>query len=97
MSDQIEEMLAETSKALINNDIDIAKRIVLRESHINNLQDEFKLSHIDRLNENNCHLNSGFIFLELIDSLEKIGDRLTNIAQSVIGRMKWVLVHKEEN
>ncbi|HBG60229.1 MAG: hypothetical protein A2Y03_05540 [Omnitrophica WOR_2 bacterium GWF2_38_59] len=97
MSDQIEEMLAETSKALINNDIDIAKRIVLRESHINNLQDEFKLSHIERLNENNCHLNSGFIFLELIDSLEKIGDRLTNIAQSVIGRMKWVLVHKEEN
>ena len=95
MCNQIEEMIDEVSLALTNKDIDIAKRVLLRESHINNLQDEFKQSHIDRLHKGNCQLDSGFIFLELIDSLEKIGDRLTNIAQSVIGRMKWELIRKE--
>ncbi|MBU4334337.1 MAG: Na/Pi cotransporter family protein, partial [Candidatus Omnitrophica bacterium] len=93
MSEQIEEMIDDVLSALTNDDIDIAKKTLLRESHINNLQDEFKQSHVKRLNDGNCQLNSGFIFLELIDSLEKIGDRLANIAQSVVGRMKWQLVH----
>ena len=29
-------------------------------------------------------------FLEFIDNLEKVGDRLMNIAQSVIGKMEWI-------
>ena len=34
-------------------------------------------------------MNSGFVFLEVIDSLEKIGDRVVNIAESLVGKMKW--------
>ena len=91
---QIQLMFGEAHQALSSNDIAIAQRMLERESHINQLQEQFKQSHIRRLNNGNCQLNSGFIFLEIIDNLEKIGDRLTNIAQSVIGKMKWELVRQ---
>ena len=40
-------------------------------------------------------MKAGVIFMDLVDNLEKIGDHLTNIAQGVIGGMKWRGVSKE--
>jgi len=92
---QIEQMFEEADYALRNSDVKTARKMLEREKHINRLQEQFKQSHILRLNDGNHHLDSGFIFLEFIDNLEKIGDRLTNIAQSVIGKMKWKLDKKK--
>jgi len=89
MAESILAMLNEADQALRNNDINIAEQMLSRESAINQMQEDFKKAHFSRLNDKSCHLQSGFIFLELIDNLEKIGDRLTNIAQSVLGKMKW--------
>ncbi|MDP8211787.1 MAG: Na/Pi cotransporter family protein [Candidatus Zapsychrus exili] len=86
---EIQDMGDEATEALSNNNIAVAKNMLKREEHINNLHDKYKQSHITRLHEGICNLNSGFIFVEIVDNLEKIGDRLTNIAQSVIGKMKW--------
>ena len=90
MWDQVRTMFQEAENALKNNDMDAAKRMLAIEGNINSLQNDFKHTHIERLHEGTCQLNSGFIFLEFIDNLEKIGDRLTNIAQSVIGKMEWM-------
>jgi phosphate:Na+ symporter len=60
------------------------------EDQINAMHDDLKKNHVKRLNDGTHRLNAGFIFLELIDNLERIGDRLTNIAQSVIGKMEWM-------
>jgi len=94
MWDQIGQMFEEADYALRNNDVKTARKMLEREKHINRLQEQFKQSHILRLNDGSHHLDSGFIFLEFIDNLEKIGDRLTNIAQSVIGKMRWELTKK---
>ena len=96
MWDQIRMMFAEAEDALKNGNVKAAKAMLEREEHINKLQNDFKQSHIDRLNDASCHLNSGFIFIEFIDNLEKIGDRLTNIAQSVIGKMKWSVIRQDK-
>ncbi len=89
MWSHVNEMADKVEQALKNNDIEIAKEAIKQEDLINLLQERFKQSHIVRLNEGRCNLNSGFIFLEFIDGLEKIADRLTNIAQSVVGKMQW--------
>lgn len=90
MWDQLQMMFAEAEDALKNNNIDAAQKTLEHEGQINALQDDLKKSHFERLNDGTCQLNSGFIFLELIDNLERVGDRLTNIAQSVIGKMAWL-------
>jgi len=97
MWDQIRMMFAEAEDALKNGNIEAAQAMLDREEHINKLQNDFKHSHLNRLNEGSCQLNSGFIFIEFIDNLEKIGDRLKNIAQSVIGKMKWSLIRQDKS
>ncbi|MCK5013829.1 MAG: Na/Pi cotransporter family protein [Candidatus Omnitrophica bacterium] len=97
MWDQVRTMFQEAEDALKNNDRDAAKRMLVLEENINTLQNDFKRTHIERLHDRKCQLNSGFIFIEFIDNLEKIGDRLTNIAQSVIGKMEWELIKKDQN
>ncbi|MCA9399088.1 MAG: Na/Pi cotransporter family protein, partial [Candidatus Omnitrophica bacterium] len=87
--EEVKTMFAETEEALLKNDSELAKKILQRENTINDLQLKFKKNHIDRLNEGNCQLNSGFVFIEIIDNLEKIADRLTNVAESIIGKMRW--------
>jgi len=97
MSAEIEQMFQEAQKALSENNIEIAKQMLVREEKINRMQDDFKQSHIDRLNHKDTQLNTRFVFLEIIDNLEKVGDRLKNIAQSVIGKMKWEVQRKEKS
>ena len=96
MWDQIQNMFVEAEDALKNGNVEIAKAMLKREEHINKLQNDFKQSHVDRLNEGSCQINAGFIFIEFIDNLEKIGDRLTNVAQSVIGKMKWSVIRQDK-
>ena len=42
-----------------------------------------------RLNEGRCSPEAGFIFLDFIINLEKIGDHLTNINQAILGELQW--------
>lgn len=95
MVQELEEMFIDATQALRNQDTTTAQRVLMREKLINEMQVDFKKSHITRLNNNQCDLNSGFIFLEVINNLEKIGDRLSNIAESVIGKMKWKIKTKK--
>ena len=82
-------MLEDTEQTLGNNDTYSAERVLQKEKKINDLQKQFKDAHIKRLNKGKCDISSGFIFTELIDNMEKVGDRLTNIAQSVQNKMRW--------
>ncbi|MBU0548738.1 MAG: Na/Pi cotransporter family protein, partial [Candidatus Omnitrophica bacterium] len=90
--DELHSMMIETERALSKNDLQIAKQVLKREERINNFQIELKRSHVDRLNNGRCNLKSGIIFLDMVDNLEKIGDHLTNIAQGVLGGMRWKVI-----
>lgn len=96
MWSQVKSMFTEAEAALNNNDTEAAKRMLVIEETINTQQNNFKRAHIERLHDGECELNAGFLYVEFIDNLEKIGDRLTNIAQSVIGKMEWELVKQEQ-
>ncbi len=89
MWNELNSMMIETEDALRKNDPQIGESVLKREQRINALQIELKKSHVDRLNLGSCDLKSGIVFLDFVDNLEKIGDHLTNVAQGVIGHMRW--------
>ena len=82
-------MLDAIISALLNNDTAEARRALVSESQLNRMQIDFRRSHVQRMTEGACSAQLGVVFIDLVDNLEKIGDHLTNIAQSVIGGLQW--------
>ncbi|EPZ59273.1 phoU domain protein [[Clostridium] sordellii ATCC 9714] len=44
----------------------------------------FRANHMIRLNQNNCDIDAGIIYLDFLSNLERISDHAVNIAQSVL-------------
>ncbi len=89
MIDTVLEMVNDVSLGLESGEITHARRALHRENQLNRMQIELRQNHVDRLNEGSCSLFSGLIFLDFVDYLEKIGDHLTNIAQGLLGGLRW--------
>lgn len=89
ITDELNNMFNDLLKALGNNDKTSAKKALKREDRLNQLQIELKQNHVERLNEGKCELISGLIFIDFVDNIEKIGDHLANVAESVMSNLKW--------
>jgi len=87
---EIDQMFDNVIAALKNNDIEAAKSAALtNENNLNKMQMDFRRSHVQRMSEGICTAETGLIFIDLVDNVEKIGDHLTNIAQAIIGGLQW--------
>ncbi len=87
---EVEQMFDNVIAALENNDIKAAKSAALtNENNLNKMQIEFRRSHVQRMTEGVCSAETGLIFIDLVDNIEKVGDHLTNIAQAIIGGLQW--------
>jgi phosphate:Na+ symporter len=75
--------------SLENDDVESAKSALENEKNLNRMQIDFRRSHVRRMAEGACSPQTGLIFIDLVDNMEKIGDHLTNIAQAVIGGLQW--------
>ena len=75
--------------ALEHNDNEPAQSALVNENNLNQMQKDFRRSHVQRMTEGVCSPQTGLIFIDLVDNVEKIGDHLTNIAQAVIGGLQW--------
>ena len=93
---EIDQMFDNVIVALENNDIEAAKSAILtNENNLNKMQIDFRRSHVRRMSEGVCSAETGLIFIDLVDNVEKIGDHLTNIAQAIIGGLQWEGVKPE--
>ncbi|MDD4504117.1 MAG: PhoU domain-containing protein, partial [Clostridiaceae bacterium] len=52
----------------------------LREDTIDDLSDQLKERHIQRLEAGTCNVQAGIIYLDVITHLERIADHLHNIS-----------------
>ena len=86
---EIEQMFGSVIVALENNEIKAAQTALVNENKINHMQMDFRRSHVQRMSEGICSAETGLVFIDLIDNIEKIGDHLTNIAQAIIGGLQW--------
>ena len=70
--------------AFIQNDLSLAYRVEPLEELVDNLCDEMKLHHIDRLQQGECTFEHSFVFNDLLTDLERISDHCSNIALAMI-------------
>jgi phosphate:Na+ symporter len=75
--------------ALENGDLKAADAALDMERKINKQQVDFRRIHVQRMSEGSCSPETGLIFIDMVDNVEKIGDHLTNIAQAAIGGLQW--------
>ena len=84
----LESALAEivhiTVNAFIRNDLSLASRVEPLEELIDDLCDELKLHHVDRLQKGLCTLGQGFVFNDLLTNYERVADHCSNIAVAMI-------------
>jgi phosphate:Na+ symporter len=85
----IDQMFDNIIAALEHDDIQAAKSALTKEAKLNKMQIDFRRSHVDRMTNGICSAETGLIFIDLVDNIEKIGDHLTNIAQAIIGGLQW--------
>lgn len=71
-------------KAFTDNDLTLADRVEPLEELIDNLCDEMKLHHVDRLQHGACTLNQGFVFNDLLTNYERVSDHCSNIAVAMV-------------
>jgi phosphate:Na+ symporter len=96
LNQEISGMFDMVIEALENNHEDAARSALLIEQNINRMQLDFRRNHVQRMTEGQCTPESGLIFIDLVDNVEKTGDHLTNIAQAVIGGLQWDGVELKE-
>ena len=73
-----------TIKAFVDNDIETALMVDPLEEVIDDLCDEIKIRHIDRVSRQVCSLENGFVFNDLITDYERISDHCSNISLDVL-------------
>ena len=78
------EILSTAIRSFVNNDLQLAARVEPLEELIDNLCDEMKLHHVDRLQKGLCTLGQGFVFNDLLTNYERVADHCSNIAVAMI-------------
>lgn len=93
---ELKGMFDRVIEALEKDDPEAAKLALPYESKLNQMQLDFRRSHVQRMRDGACTPEAGLIFIDLVDNAEKTGDHLTNIAQAVIGGLQWDGVEKAQ-
>ena len=80
----VQEIMNLSFGAFLANDLPTAYRVEPLEETIDNLCDEMKLHHVERLQAGTCTLTHGFAFNDLLTNLERVADHCSNIAVALI-------------
>lgn len=73
-----------TVEAFKLNDIIKAREIEPLEEVIDKLKKELKNRHLKRIEDGSCSVDQGFVFLDVINALERIADHCASLAVSMI-------------
>ncbi len=81
----IKEIIELAEKSFRHNDAQLASSVEPLEETIDNICELLHNRHINRLQNGQCAIQSGVVFLEVLTNLERIADHCSNIAARVIG------------
>lgn len=67
--------------------VEYIRKVVKCEESVDNMEEEFRESHIARLSRSNCNSESGVVFVDLLVNMERISDHSMNIANFLIDEL----------
>ena len=80
----VEEILTLTFRAFHENDAQLASRVEPLEQVIDTLKEELRTRHILRMTKGECSAEAGFVWSDLLTSLERTADHCSNVAGCVM-------------
>lgn len=84
LSAAVREIVRLTTEAFEKSDLTLASRVEPLEELIDQLCDEAKLRHVERLQQGKCTIRQGFVFNDLLTGIERVGDHCSNIAVAML-------------
>ena len=84
LEDAVKEITSLTIDAFVNSDTGLALRIDPLEEVIDDLCDDLKSHHIERVGRQECTLEHGFVFNDLLTDYERISDHCSNVAVDIL-------------
>lgn len=80
----VEEILDLTIKSVTENDLYSAYLVEPLEEVVDQLRTKLKSRHIKRLQKGSCSMETGFVYVDLLTSLERVSDHCSNIAVCLV-------------
>lgn len=87
MYDKVESIYNRAIKVLRSEKVDEAYQLIREDDVVDQMEKNYRESHINRLNEGKCHPESGVLFLDLVSNLERVADHANNLAEAVTGAL----------
>ncbi|MBO4422540.1 MAG: Na/Pi cotransporter family protein [Clostridia bacterium] len=84
ISDAVNEIVLLSVSSFIDGDLESAKKVEPLEELIDELCDEAKTHHIERLQLGECTIVTGFVLNDLLADFERVSDHCSNIAAAMI-------------
>jgi len=84
LCDAVKEILGLTLKAFVDNDLETANCVEPLEQVIDKIKERLRTNHILRLQQGGCSIELGFVWNDLLTSLERSSDHCSNIAGCII-------------
>ena len=81
----MERILTLTNDAFENNDTRSASQVEPLEEVIDVMVERLRDQHIRRLKDGVCSIDTGVVFLDVLNNAERISDHCSNIAARMIG------------
>ena len=80
----LSEIMTLSCTAFMQNDLDLSRNIEPLEQVIDDLKEAMRNAHVLRLKKGVCSIETGFIWLDLLTSLERAADHCSNIAICIV-------------
>ncbi len=84
----VTEIVTITEEALTTSNLELAARIEPLEQVIDDLRDDVKIHHIQRLKKSECTVEHGFVLSDILTNLERVSDHCSNIGGCLIEMAK---------
>ncbi len=84
MTDALTEIINMALQAFTDNDLEKAKSIEPLEQIIDGLKIKLRDDHIIRLQKNECNIETGFVFSDLLTNMERVADHCSNIGVCIL-------------
>ena len=84
LEDAVSEITEIAIDAFVRNDTEAALKVEPLEEVIDGICDDMKSHHIDRVSRQECTLENGFVFNDLIVDYERIADHFSNVALDIL-------------
>ena len=81
----LEQILTRTNDAFENDDIALARQVEPLEEVIDILVEKLRDGHIKRLKDGICSIDTGVVFLDVLNNVERISDHCSNVAARLVG------------